>query len=63
LELDRTELAGTFARNRLKKFIERDRYFYSPEDVLDRESESKENGSESNKAENTVNTEREEAMV
>jgi hypothetical protein len=31
-ELDGTELAGTFAGNRLKKFVQRDRYFYGADE-------------------------------
>jgi hypothetical protein len=63
LELDKTKLVGTFARNRLKKFIKRDRYFYSPKDVLNRESKSKESSSKDNKAENTINTKKEDVIV
>jgi hypothetical protein len=42
LELDRTELAGTYSRNRLKKFIQRKRYFYLVNGELKRESDRKE---------------------
>ena len=63
LELDKTKLVGTFARNRLKKFIKRDRYFYSPKDVLDRESKSKEGSSKDNDIKNAINIEREDAIV
>lgn len=34
-ELDGTELAGTYHGNRLKKFVERERYFYSPDDEVE----------------------------
>jgi hypothetical protein len=37
-ELDRTKLAGTFPGNRLKKFVQRKKYFYSPDDVVGEES-------------------------
>jgi len=31
-ELDGTPLKGTYAGNRLKKFVKRDQYWYSPDD-------------------------------
>jgi hypothetical protein len=37
-ELDGTKLAGTFPGNRLKKFVQRKKYFYSPDDVVGEES-------------------------
>jgi hypothetical protein len=43
LELDRTELAGTYSRNRLKKFVQRERYFYLVDGELKKESEREEN--------------------
>ena len=47
-ELDGTRLAGTYAGNRIKKFVERDCYFYSAYDKEQRveeglDDESKEN--------------------
>ncbi len=47
-ELDRTRLAGTYAENQIKKFIKRDRYFYSAYDKEQRVKEGLDDESEEN---------------
>ena len=49
-ELDRTRLAGTYAGNQIKKFIERGHYFYSAYDKehgVERESSNESERSDS----------------
>jgi hypothetical protein len=64
-ELDRTELAETFARNRLEKHVQRSRYFYSPEDDFKKGNEREEDHSEGSKteAEGARDEERESVTV
>jgi hypothetical protein len=47
-ELDGTELAGTYSGNRLKKFVQRERYFYPVDGELERESEREERAVDEN---------------
>ena len=47
-ELDRTRLARTYAENQIKKFVERDCYFYSAYDKEQRVKKGSDDKSEEN---------------